>query len=260
MIANYHTHTWRCHHATGEERMYVENAIQGGLKTLGFSDHCPYPYPSDYTSTYKMTMSELEDYVATVLALREEYKDDIEILLGFEAEYYPAMFEQLILELSHYPVDYLIMGQHFTNNEYDGRYMGLRTFSTDMLERYVRQCVEGLKTNYFSYLAHPDLIFYTGSSSKYEYWMRYLCEEARKLNIPLEINLLGIWDQRNYPDPRFWHIVGETGNQVVIGSDAHQPDKVWNPEALNAAHRMVEKYKLNLVETVELKKLKGVRS
>lgn len=37
MIANYHTHTWRCRHADGTEREYVERAIEGGLKILGFS-------------------------------------------------------------------------------------------------------------------------------------------------------------------------------------------------------------------------------
>ena len=45
MIANYHTHTWRCRYANGTEREYVERAIEGGLKILGFSDHSPYPFP-----------------------------------------------------------------------------------------------------------------------------------------------------------------------------------------------------------------------
>ena len=39
LIANYHTHTKRCHHACGEDREYVEAAIESGLKILGFSDH-----------------------------------------------------------------------------------------------------------------------------------------------------------------------------------------------------------------------------
>jgi len=51
MIANYHTHTPRCNHATGEERAYVEQAIKKGLKILGFSDHTPYIFPeTDYYS------------------------------------------------------------------------------------------------------------------------------------------------------------------------------------------------------------------
>ena len=30
MLANYHTHTKRCQHAGGEDREYVEAAIQAG--------------------------------------------------------------------------------------------------------------------------------------------------------------------------------------------------------------------------------------
>ena len=41
MIANYHTHTPRCHHAKGTEREYVENAIRAGIKRFGFADHSP---------------------------------------------------------------------------------------------------------------------------------------------------------------------------------------------------------------------------
>lgn len=42
MKANYHTHTFRCKHADGEDKEYVEAAIKAGIKTLGFSDHCPW--------------------------------------------------------------------------------------------------------------------------------------------------------------------------------------------------------------------------
>ncbi len=42
MLANYHTHTERCYHASGEDKEYVEAAIKAGLKVLGFSDHCPW--------------------------------------------------------------------------------------------------------------------------------------------------------------------------------------------------------------------------
>ena len=48
MIANYHTHTKRCKHATGEDREYVEAASETGLKILGFADHCPWIYPDKH--------------------------------------------------------------------------------------------------------------------------------------------------------------------------------------------------------------------
>ena len=81
MIANYHTHTWRCRHADGTEREYVEKAIEAGLKILGFSDHTPQVYPNGFVCPVKMLPVELEGYVDTILDLKLEYKNDIEINL-----------------------------------------------------------------------------------------------------------------------------------------------------------------------------------
>ena len=44
LTANYHTHTYRCQHAGGTEREYIEKAIEVGIKKLGFSDHVPCPF------------------------------------------------------------------------------------------------------------------------------------------------------------------------------------------------------------------------
>ena len=96
MIANYHTHTWRCRHADGTEREYVENAIAAGLKILGFSDHTPQVYPNGFVCPVKMLPEELEGYVDTILDLKREYKADIDILLGLEAEYLYTLWEPLL--------------------------------------------------------------------------------------------------------------------------------------------------------------------
>lgn len=74
MIANYHTHTTRCHHAEGEDRQYVETAIERGLKILGFSDHTPYYYDGDYVSGVRMLPEEVEGYVESIQRLKDEYK------------------------------------------------------------------------------------------------------------------------------------------------------------------------------------------
>lgn len=256
MIANYHTHTWRCLHAVGSEREYAEAAIDGGLKILGFSDHTPMPYDGDYVSNTKMTMDQLEGYVDTVLALKEEYRKEIEIHLGLEVEYYPKYFRKLLSFVTQYPVEYFLLGQHFLGNEIGDRFSGEPTDEEEVLARYCAQTKEALDTGYFTYFAHPDLIHYTGDRSVYERHMRSLCEHAKKLDIPLEINFLGIWGRRHYPNPVFWKIAGETGNKVIFGSDAHRPDKVWNPEALQRAQQIVWENGLQVVETVEFRQLR----
>ena len=54
MKQNLHTHTTRCGHACGTEDEYVRSAIEGGLKTLGFSEHCPHVYPDGFISKSHM--------------------------------------------------------------------------------------------------------------------------------------------------------------------------------------------------------------
>jgi len=94
MNANYHTHTHRCQHAIGDDRAYVEQAILNGMKVLGFSNHCPWVYDTDYTSKSRMHPSEVDEYFSSLLALKEEYKNDITIYIGFESEYIPELMEK----------------------------------------------------------------------------------------------------------------------------------------------------------------------
>ena len=253
MIANYHTHTWRCMHAQGEEREYVENAIEGGLKILGFSDHTPMPYPDGYRSPSKMRLDQLEGYVDTVLRLKEEYKKDIEIHLGLEVEYYPAYFGKLMQIIGQYPIEYFLLGQHFLGNEIHDCLSPEPTDDPVRLERYCRQTIEALETGCFTYFAHPDILHFTGDREAYRKWNYWLCCRAKELEVPLELNFLGIWDHRFYPNPEFWKIAGEVGNTVVFGADAHLPEKVWNPQALAAAQEMVNKNHLTVTETVEFR-------
>ena len=76
MKANYHTHTSRCHHAEGEDREYIENAIKGGYKVLGFSDHCPWVYRDGFVSGIRMLPSQLDDYFKSLTDLKAEYSSD----------------------------------------------------------------------------------------------------------------------------------------------------------------------------------------
>ena len=64
MKTNYHTHTPRCKHAYGCEEEYIKSAIKAGFKTLGFSDHSPWPDVTDrMVSSIRMDALELEDYI-----------------------------------------------------------------------------------------------------------------------------------------------------------------------------------------------------
>lgn len=252
MIANYHTHTWRCGHASGTEREYIETAIGAGTKILGFSDHTPYPFPNGYGSRMRMRTDQIEDYVTTILSLKKEYEEDIEIHLGFETEYYPDCFPALLELYRPYPIEYLILGQHHAKNEYDGWYNGAPTKDPYKLSFYVDQCIAAMDTGKFLYIAHPDLIHFTGEDSTYEQEMRRLLAAMKERHIPAEINFYGLMDHRNYPDPRFWRLAGETGVDVVFGNDAHMPEMNNLSLCEKQAEAMVSRYHLHHTQILQL--------
>lgn len=254
MKANFHTHTVRCRHATGDDREYVEAAIEKGLKALGFSDHTPYIFPDGYYSNYRMRPEEAEGYVRSVLSLRDEYKEDISIYLGFEAEHYPLYFADTMRFIEQYPYDYLILGQHYMQNEYGGRYSRALTSDETVLSTYVNECIEAMETGKFFYFAHPDFLHFVGDAERYRHHMERLCLAAKSHGVPLEINLLGIRALSHYPNDAFWSIAGKIGNDVILGCDAHEPSSVAAPADLEAAHTLVAKYELHLIEPLAPKK------
>lgn len=257
MIANYHTHTSRCGHAEGTEREYVEQALKAGMKTLGFSDHTPYDFFDSTPRNRPMRMmpEELPDYADTVRVLAEEYRGRIKILLGVEAEFYPKYYPRLLELLRANGVRYMILGQHFLGNEIDEPYSGRQTLDRKLLEHYVSQTAEALDSGLFTYFAHPDLIRYVGSRKAYEQEMRKLCRKAKDTATPLEVNLLGVRENRHYPNERFWRIAAEEENDVILGCDAHRPEDLADDQSEAWAKDFAERLGLRLIETVSLKKI-----
>jgi len=256
MIANYHTHTPRCKHAEGEERQYVERAVEAGFVELGFSDHTPYFFDnSDYYSSFRMRPEQLEDYVSTLLALRAEYRDWISLYLGLEAEFYPKLFPKLLDFLRQFPLDYLILGQHALYNETEGIFSPRPTGDEKLLDQYRAQTTEALESGLFSYFAHPDLFHFTGDHNVYERHVRAICRKAEELSIPLEFNLLGFSEGKHYPNPVFWRIAGEEGCTVILGSDAHTPLDTWNPALIARAEALLAELGIHPIEHLTLRSI-----
>lgn len=247
MLANYHTHTWRCKHATGEDRAYVEAAIKNGMQVLGFSDHCPWVYPDDTVSGTRMTPAQLDDYFTSLTRLREEYRRDITIYIGFESEYIPELMEAQDRLLAEYPVDYQILGEHFMEREPLGGYLGYVFQDEQLLRRYVDICIAGMETGRYRYLAHPDLMGFAGDIAVYDREYGRLCSYLKAHNIPVEINLLGVVEGRHYTDTRFLRIAGNLGCKAIIGCDAHTPDRLNHIEGQRKCAKMAKDAGLELV-------------
>ncbi len=250
MLSNYHTHTKRCFHAVGEDREYVESAIKTGVKILGFSDHAPYLFDKNYYSDYRMYPSDIDDYCNSVLSLKKEYEHDIEIKLGFELEYYERTHERTMEFLRAYNPEYIILGQHYIIDERDG-YYAYRLSNEELLTRYVDECIQGLKTGDFTYLAHPELAGFCCSSEVCEREYTRLLQFAKDNNYPIELNGYGYIRRRHYPDRRLFEIAEKLGNKVIIGIDAHSPSNI-STEVYNGLKQLVKGLNLNIINKLDI--------
>lgn len=252
--ANYHTHTYRCGHARGEDRQYVEEAIKAGIKTLGFSDHAPMPFPTGHRSGYRVQMDAADDYFNSICELKREYARDVTIHIGVEAEYYPDTFDLFWDYIKQYPLEYMILGQHFIGREEDQLYSGAPSPSEVKLVKFTDNVVDAIATGKFLYIAHPDLLNYTGDYEPYHREMTRLCKAAKAAGVPLEINRLGYFERRIYPCDRFFAIAAEVGNDVVIGSDAHSPDVFRDRASIEGCAALAKKHGLSILPSLTMPK------
>jgi len=233
--ANYHTHTYRCGHASGEASDYARVALESGMSLLGFSDHTP--LPDGRWSDFRMASRELDGYVDAVRTAASRYPA-LEVLLGMECEWLPefkGFYEDELLGAREF--DYLIGACHLT--QVDGRWQGSfdHTSTPVALRAYAKLCVATMESGLFAFIAHPDLF---GSCNPV--WnpdtaacAHEICTASVALGVPLEINGLGFrkslipgeqGPRPPYPWTPFWEVAAACGVQVVLNSDAHHPEDV----------------------------------
>jgi len=248
MDYNFHTHTYRCGHAEGIDEEYVQNAIKCGIKHMGFSDHIPVKFPNPDNPDFRIYEDKINSYVNDLVTLRDKYKNEIDIKIGFEAEYSPKHFEKVREVCRKYNIDYLICGQHFIESEHSGYiYSIFENDNISDLKTYVTTVISAMKEGAYTYIAHPDMFNFVGDPSVYDEEMRKICVASRELNIPLELNFLGIRGGRNYPNDNFWSIAGEEKSPVVCGLDAHSPKDSFDDKSFERATDIIAKNNLNIL-------------
>ena len=182
---NFHTHTARCGHASGEDEQYVRSAIRGGYRVLGFSDHTPWSYASDFVSPIRMPLDALPDYVRSVRSLQRRFAGRIELRLGLECEYFEDYMPWLRDTIREYRLDYVIFGNHFYRTDERYPYFGSDTRISREICRRASRLHMPLEYN-------VSMIAYN---------------EAH--------GVAGV------PHPDFWRIAADEGCTAIVGIDAH---------------------------------------
>ena len=232
---NYHTHTYRSGHseyATDEEILQVAKSV--GISMLGFSEHIPNPNLILPDEDHRMLLSEVDGYIASINKMKQD-NPDMTILVGFEAEFDP-MKEAFLGEMRD-KADYMILGQHFVTR-------GLQNVSSknnpNYPIEYANMVSKAIESGIFDIVAHPDYFMEFRDTIINEedkklfdensvIASQIICEKARDMRIPIEINLFHALNNKTlsdgnlaYPHPTFWQVAQEIdGLQILKGIDAH---------------------------------------
>lgn len=255
ITTNFHTHTPRCLHAAGTDTEYIESAIATKMTILGFSDHAPYP---DNRFGLRMSYDQLDEYIESIKKLKNKYKDKIEIRVGLEIEYdseKATYYEQLLNEKN---VEYLALGQHLyvsPTKEYINIYS---LENTNQYVEYANSIKEAAQTGYFSFVAHPDVIFLNNFAwdENSELASDIIIDTALQSKIPLEFNANGLrrglqefcdGSRYPYPHPKFWSKVSKHKIPVIINADAHHPSNIYD-EQMKQAEELALQWGLNIIK------------
>lgn len=262
MKTNYHTHTFRCGHAVGKDEDYVLQAIANGYNELGFSDHLMIEGLNE-DSTMRGSYKELEGYINSIRFLQQKYASQIKIYVGLECEYFPQLHSYLQELLNSKKVDYLIFGNHYQyyNNKRIYGYFG-RIHSQKELYAYRDLAILAIQSGLFKFFAHPDLFMnnYPVFDEVCQEISFQICQEAKKYNLPLEINqggvrntskrLIGDIVRYPYPYPKFWEIAQQVGNSFIVSVDAHRPTD-FSHQAVKIVEEFVKMNHFQIIDKLE---------
>jgi histidinol-phosphatase (PHP family) len=231
-----HTHHYRCGHAEGEIRDYIESAIAAGLVAIGISDHSPYfgSKEDQAQPLIAMAKSEFPNYIDEILRLKEEFIPKIDVLLGVESDFFPEFAEIYRAEYAKYPFDYIIGSVHqvggvsiFNRNRWKKH---KEAEKVKVKETYYELIQQSARSGMFQILGHIDAMkgFYPAfsaiPSNAVDEALRVIgeCKLAIEINTSGKTKDCGGW----YPSDEILERALFHGVEVTFGSDAHKPSRV----------------------------------
>ena len=226
---NLHTHTsFSDGNHSPEEN--VISAIESGMVSLGFSDHC-YTY---FDTSYCVQKDEIYSYINEIRRLKEIYSDKIEIYLGLELDGFAKIDER-------HEYDYIIGDIHYVRtpdglkavdlskdelidtvkNYFDGDYVKM---ARSYYESYV-QCIEAMRPDV---LGHIDLVtkysLVDECSPEYIRSAKEALEASLKITPVIELNTGAMsrgYRKEPYPAVFLIDSIKDLDGKILLSSDSH---------------------------------------
>jgi histidinol-phosphatase (PHP family) len=223
-----HCHTPLCKHAYGEPTEYAAEAEVRGLKGIIFTCHCP--LPDGISASVRMSPDEYEEYVELVAAARERFAGRLDVRLGLESDYFPGTEKWLEKLHARHPLHHVLGSVHMQVPEYRARYFTGDWFAYQ--QTYFQHLAASAETGLFDTLAHPDLVK-NDSPGEWKFdrirpFIERALDRIAKTGVAMELNTSGLQKAISEfnPGATMLGLMHERGIPVVLGADAHVPQRV----------------------------------
>ncbi|OGV34233.1 MAG: hypothetical protein A2020_04415 [Lentisphaerae bacterium GWF2_45_14] len=234
MLADYHTHTYLCKHASGEPEEYLRQAERAGLAEIGVSDHCP--WPDGYDTECRMAVEEYGLY-RDITAKLQSLGSKVKVRIGLEVDWVPGQMEIVREKVESGNFDYIIGSVHYVDDfPFDNPAM-LEEWAKPGKQEWVWANYASLLTEYimnfdFEIIGHMDLPKKFGhfpcEMKKFMEKADYAFELAGAKNMSIELNTSGLRKpvKEIYPSLEILKLAKFRGLTITLGSDAHHPSEV----------------------------------
>ena len=223
-----HCHTKLCNHAFGEPDEYAAVALARGFRGITFTCHCP--LPDGYSASVRMRPDQYDEYLAMIATTRERFAGRLDVRLGLESDFYPGVEPWLEKLHARVPLSHVLGSIHYQVMDYRRRYYTGEIFSYQQV--YYDHLALSAESGLFDTLAHPDLIKNESPADwNFEQMRPYIERSLDRIavtGVAMELNTSGAHKALPEMNPSLSQLLlmQERGISVVIGADAHVPQRV----------------------------------
>jgi histidinol-phosphatase (PHP family) len=222
-----HMHTPLCRHAEGEPEEYAAIAMLRGL--AGIIVTCHNPMPASYGHSGRMDERQVPAYLAMIERCAAAYRGRLDVRTGLECDYFPGYEDHVRRQIDSLPLHYVIGSVH------PHLAIWRRRFVTDDPRRtqahYFDQLAAAAETGLFDCISHPDLIK-NMTEDRWDFHaivedVAACLDRVAATGVAMELNTSG--RQKAIPEmnptPAMLRMMNERGIPVVLGADAHVPQR-----------------------------------
>ncbi len=223
-----HCHTPLCKHAVGDPEEYCEHALRRGLRGIIFTCHAP--LPNGWSADVRMSDAEFDTYVAMVDRAREAYAGRLDVRLGLESDFVPGLEPWLEKLHRRVPLHHVLGSVHYQIRFYRDQYFKGDVFAYQ--QTYYDHLAASAESGLFDTLAHPDLVKNESPIDwhfpRIQPFIERALDRIAATGVAMELNTSGLLKAlpEMNPGPLQLRLMRERGIPVVLGADAHRPERV----------------------------------